>query len=46
MNNLVSEVYSKAFFDLSKDKEKTEDHMKDLSYVGEVLKENPKLRDI
>lgn len=46
MNNLVSEVYSNAFFELSQEQGNANKHKEDLDFVWKVLDENPKLRII
>lgn len=46
MNNLISEVYSNALFELSQETQKTEIHKKELSEISQIIEENQKLKEI
>lgn len=46
MDNPVSKVYSKAFFELSKEKGKLEKHREDLLYISQILGEHPDFKSL
>lgn len=46
MNNKASLVYSEAFFELSKEKDKLDEHKKDLEYIYQTIEEYEDIENI